>query len=78
MLLSSIPVISDEEAQLIPKKIESRGEISSATNPPSGCRFHPRCPFAMEICKEKEPPEFKISKESNGVSHTVKYWLYAK
>jgi hypothetical protein len=32
----------------------------------------------MEICKEKEPPEFKISKESNGGSHTVKCWLYAE
>jgi oligopeptide/dipeptide ABC transporter ATP-binding protein len=78
MLLSSIPVISDEEAQLIPKKIESRGEIPSATNPPPGCRFHPRCPFAMEICKEKEPPEFHINKESNKIPHTVKCWLYAE
>lgn len=31
------------------------GEIGSSTNPPSGCRFHPRCPYAKESCKREEP-----------------------
>ncbi len=31
------------------------GEIASALNPPTGCRFHPRCPHAMPLCKEKAP-----------------------
>ncbi|MCK4641613.1 MAG: ABC transporter ATP-binding protein [Candidatus Marinimicrobia bacterium] len=37
------------------------GEISSLTNPPSGCRFHPRCPKAQDICRLKEPSSIDIS-----------------
>jgi len=43
------------------------------TNPPPGCRFHPRCPFAMDICRKEEPPEIEIDK-----GRYVKCWLYAK
>jgi peptide/nickel transport system ATP-binding protein len=55
MLLSSVPVLTDEEEKLKPKEVTSRGEVPSAINPPAGCRFHTRCPFASEICKTKEP-----------------------
>jgi peptide/nickel transport system ATP-binding protein len=51
-LLSSIPV-PDPKAEL--KRIVPRGEIPSPINPPSGCRFHPRCPYAQAICAEREP-----------------------
>jgi peptide/nickel transport system ATP-binding protein len=37
------------------KPLPARGEIPSLINPPSGCRFHPRCPAAMPICKERFP-----------------------
>ncbi len=55
-LLSSIPVpdpIKERERELVVLK----GEIPSPVNPPSGCRFHPRCPIARApgICSEKEP-----------------------
>jgi len=55
MLLSSVPVLTDDEEMLKPKEVISRGEIPSSINPPLGCRFHTRCPFVMDICKVKEP-----------------------
>jgi peptide/nickel transport system ATP-binding protein len=33
-----------------------QGEVPSPANPPSGCYFHPRCPYAVEICKTTPPP----------------------
>ena len=51
-LLSSIPV-PDPKAKL--HRIIPKGEIPSPINPPKGCRFHPRCPYAQDICSEREP-----------------------
>ncbi len=42
-------------------------------NPPTGCRFHPRCPFAMDMCSRKEPPII-----DTGNNHYVSCWLYHK
>jgi len=39
------------------------GMVPDLINPPPGCRFHPRCPHAMDICKTKSPPTFKVGKE---------------
>jgi len=36
-------------------EIPIKGEVPSPISPPSGCRFHPRCPYAMDICSKKEP-----------------------
>lgn len=55
MLLSSIPVISEEEMALKPRKMAPRGEIPSPVNMPQGCSFHTRCPYVMEICKQVDP-----------------------
>ncbi|MEM3387863.1 MAG: ABC transporter ATP-binding protein [Thermoproteota archaeon] len=49
------------------------GEPPSLLDPPLGCRFHPRCPHAKDICRKKEPPEVEVSK-----LHTVKCWLFAQ
>jgi len=51
-LLSSIPV-PDPKARL--QRIIPKGEIPSPISPPSGCRFHPRCPYAEKTCSEREP-----------------------
>jgi peptide/nickel transport system ATP-binding protein len=47
------------------------GEPPSLTNPPPGCRFAPRCPYAFERCRHEEPPEFEVEPD-----HFVKCWLY--
>jgi oligopeptide transport system ATP-binding protein len=47
------------------------GDIPSPANPPSGCRFHTRCPFAMDICREVAPAPIQI-----GDRHTVSCHLY--
>ena len=56
MLLSSIPVITNEEEKLKPQKMENIGEIAGALHIPSGCSFHPRCPFRIEGCETVDPP----------------------
>lgn len=55
MLLSSIPVVTDEEEKIKPEQIISEGEIPSPVNMPSGCTFHTRCRECMEICKTQAP-----------------------
>lgn len=55
MLLSSIPVVSEEEESAKPDKIETTGEIPSPVNVPSGCSFHTRCPHVMDICRQVDP-----------------------
>uniref|UniRef100_A0A7J3Z6W3 ABC transporter ATP-binding protein n=1 Tax=Ignisphaera aggregans TaxID=334771 RepID=A0A7J3Z6W3_9CREN len=41
--------------RLLLRKVSIIGEVHSAVNVPLGCRFHPRCPFAMDVCRKKEP-----------------------
>ncbi len=51
-LLSAVPVPDPERKK---HRILLEGEIPSPINPPSGCRFHPRCPHAQEICSAEDP-----------------------
>lgn len=55
MLLSSIPVATEEEEALKPDKILSEGEIPSPVNVPPGCAFHLRCSEKLPICSVERP-----------------------
>jgi peptide/nickel transport system ATP-binding protein len=50
-LISSLPRIGDD----IPRK-GLEGSPPNLADPPPGCRFHPRCPLAMEVCSQRVPP----------------------
>ena len=57
-LLSAIPVLDTGESEPAPRRqrIVLEGEVPSSIDPPTGCRFHPRCRYATEICRIERPP----------------------
>jgi len=57
-LMSAIPV---PDPHMKRERILLPGDVPSPLNPPSGCRFHPRCPVAMEHCSIEEPPFIEVS-----------------
>ena len=68
-LIRSIPGANDVEAQ----RLHSiPGNVPSLITPPPGCRFHPRCSFAMDMCRNTAPPESQVGETS------VCCWLYQK
>ncbi|MBU3206322.1 dipeptide ABC transporter ATP-binding protein [Clostridium algidicarnis] len=68
-LLSAVPI---PDPTLRRDRIILKGDIPSPANPPSGCKFHTRCPYAMDVCS-KEIPEFKnVGDEHFVACHLVK------
>jgi len=71
-LVAAIPE-PDPSNRLRIRKLDIKGEVPSAINIPPGCRFHPRCPYMFDRCKEAEAPVMEVEPE-----HYVSCWLYAK
>ena len=67
-LFRSIPSLDDAQTELEPIP----GMVPSPTEFPSGCKFHPRCRYAMDRCKVEEPPLFEV-----GPGHVAACWLRA-
>lgn len=67
-LVSAVPVPNPDFKR---KRILLEGDVPSPADPPSGCRFHPRCPKVMEICSQVEPELKEVEKE-----HFVACHLY--
>ncbi len=65
-LMSAIPV---PDPNLKRERIILKGDVPSPLNPPSGCRFHPRCPVVMDHCKVEEPKFLEVSE-----NHWVACW----
>src|SRR5207302_370979 len=67
LLLSAAP----DPDRPAPPHLAGRGAPPSLLAPPSGCRFHPRCPYAMDICKRQAPPSVTVAD-----GHVSACWLH--
>ena len=70
LLISSAP---DPARRADGEQVADRGQPPSLISPPAGCRFHPRCPFAMPECRTQAPPRFEV-----GEGHWSRCWLFAQ
>jgi oligopeptide/dipeptide ABC transporter ATP-binding protein len=66
-LINAIP--SDRRNELV----EIRGSVPDLVNPPSGCRFHPRCDYVRDLCKNEKPKALQVEKD-----HIVACFLYER
>jgi peptide/nickel transport system ATP-binding protein len=75
-LLESVPRVGADEAD---RDIEAlSGDVPSPSDPPSGCRFHTRCPIAREYCRTEAPPTFAVGDRASATCFRVdddsEYW----
>jgi peptide/nickel transport system ATP-binding protein len=71
-LFSALP-IPDPKLAKSKKKLLIPGEPPSPINPPPGCKFHPRCPHAVDICRRQEPQMIEVERD-----HYASCWLHIK
>lgn len=65
-LLSGIP---NPEVAAEPNRIVLEGDVPSPLNPPSGCRFHTRCPFCIDVCSREEPALLDVGNDHKVACH---------
>ncbi|MGM1062834.1 ABC transporter ATP-binding protein [Saccharothrix sp. Mg75] len=76
LLIDSAP---DPDRPAAVEKDGGTGEPPSLINPPTGCRFNPRCPHAMKVCRDEVPPRFALGDgdgEAGEGTHFAACWLY--
>lgn len=66
-LMSAIPI---PDPHLKRKRVILKGDVPSPLNPPTGCRFHPRCPIAEQVCSQQDPEFREVSPD-----HWVACWM---
>lgn len=69
-LISAIPIADPIKARAS-KRIILKGDVPSPLNPPPGCRFCTRCPYATEICLEQRPPMQEVEREHYVACHNI-------
>jgi oligopeptide transport system ATP-binding protein len=67
-LIAAVPV-ADPVIERRRPRLVVQGEVPSALHPPAGCRFHPRCPHAIQVCREVDPPLIPISSSRTVACH---------
>jgi peptide/nickel transport system ATP-binding protein len=74
-LISAIPVPDPRRKR---ERIVLQGDVPSPVNPPAGCRFHTRCPFAVEVCRTVAPRWEEVSAGHNVACHRWRELLAPK
>ncbi|MGA1795125.1 MAG: ABC transporter ATP-binding protein [bacterium] len=67
-LIAAVPV---PDPDVRTRRIVLKGDVPSPISPPSGCRFHTRCPYRMPVCSEKEPPLEEVCTGHFAACHLV-------
>lgn len=67
-LVSNVPI---PDPDIVRERIRLKGEIPTPINPPSGCRLHPRCPYAIEKCSIEEPKFSEAEKGHFAACHLI-------